>query len=76
MHLVFLHETGRSNEMEMHRRCEKVGFVPYYLIKDLINIPVFMVFVVAILLYPFELGESEMFIEANEIISPLHIVPE
>ena len=76
VHLVFLHETGSSNEIEMHSRCEKVGFIPYYLVKDVMNIPVFMGFVVLILLYPFELGENEMFIEANEIVSPLHIVPE
>jgi len=55
---------------------EKLTFFPYYWVKDIINVIIYMGFLVAILLYPYALGEVELFEESNILSSPAHIVPE
>jgi len=75
-HLNFLHKTGRTSLLYSHRIVEKITFFPFFWIKDIINILVFIIFLVIILLYPYSLGEVELFEEANFLSSPAHIVPE
>ena len=62
--------------MYSHLRVRKVTFYPYYWVKDRINVSVYMLLVALILLYPYSLGEVELFEEANTLVSPTHIVPE
>lgn len=75
-HLHFLHERGRTRELGLHVGESKVPFYPYFWIKDLLNVPVYLLAVVGILLWPYRLGEVELFEEANFLNSPVHIVPE
>jgi hypothetical protein len=42
----------------------------------MVNIVWYLLFVVVLLLYPYSLGEVELFEEANYLNSPVHIVPE
>lgn len=42
----------------------------------MLNLLIFLFFFVFISLYPFVLGDPEMFVEANSLTSPVHIVPE
>lgn len=76
LHLYFLHETGRTRGIYSHTGLEKVTFFPYFWIKDMMNIVWYLIFMVVMLLYPYSLGEVELFEEANFLNSPVHIVPE
>lgn len=75
-HLVFLHDSGRTSVLYCHGDYDKVCFSPEYWGKDLYNVIFWILFFVFSLVYPFNLGDPEMFIEADPIISPVHIVPE
>lgn len=76
MHLIFLHRTGRTSRIYCHGDYDKICFGPEYWNKDAYNLIFWFLFVVFVLLYPFKLGDPEMFIEADPIIRPVHIVPE
>jgi ubiquinol-cytochrome c reductase cytochrome b subunit len=76
IHLHLLHNRGRTSVILYHGGLEKITFFPYYWVKDLINVVFYLIFILFILLYPYSLGEVELFEEANPINSPVHIVPE
>nr|ACB06201.1 cytochrome b [Caenorhabditis briggsae]ACB06213.1 cytochrome b [Caenorhabditis briggsae] len=75
-HLIFLHSTGSTSSLYCHGDYDKVCFSPEYTGKDAYNIVVWLFFIVLSLIYPFNLGDAEMFIEADPMMSPVHIVPE
>lgn len=76
VHLLLLHDTGRTSIIYCHRGGEKEFFGPYYWFKDMLNVFVWLLFFMFVFLYPFTLSDPEIFIEANPIVSPVHIVPE
>nr|YP_006702546.1 cytochrome b [Angiostrongylus vasorum]AFP58677.1 cytochrome b [Angiostrongylus vasorum] len=76
VHMVFLHSSGSTSSLYCHGDYDKIVFGPYYWNKDFYNLMVFVVFFVFVLLKPFVLGDPEMFIEADPMTSPVHIVPE
>lgn len=76
VHLVFLHDTGRTSKLFCHGDYDKIRFFPYYWVKDSYNILLWLFFFTFSLVYPFNLGDPEIFIEADPIIRPVHIVPE
>lgn len=75
-HLHLLHRRGRRNPFFTHQGARKVRFFPYYWVKDIVNVIVYVAFLVLMLLYPYALGEVELYEEANPMRSPIHIVPE
>ena len=75
-HLIFLHSTGGTSILYCHGDYDKICFAPEYWGKDAYNVIVWLLFFVFSLIYPFDLGDPEMFIEADPIIRPVHIVPE
>lgn len=76
-HLVFLHQTGSSNPLGVTRDIEKVGFHPYFSWKDLLGFVVFIILTVTLnTLLPWVLGDTENFIPANPLSTPIHIQPE
>nr|AHI51913.1 cytochrome b [Uncinaria sanguinis] len=76
MHLMLLHSTGSTSSLFCHGDYDKICFSPEYWYKDAYNVIFWMLFMVVSLLFPFFLGDPEMFIEANPMMSPVHIVPE
>lgn len=76
LHLVFLHNTGSSSKLFCHGDYDKVFFFSFYWWKDGFNVVVFFFFFCFVFFFPFLLGDPEIFIEADPIISPVHIVPE
>lgn len=76
LHLVFLHRRGRTRLMYSHSGVIKVRFYPFYWVKDIINVTVYLFLVALMLLYPYSIGEVELFEEANPLNRPVHIVPE
>nr|YP_009550283.1 cytochrome b [Heterorhabditis indica]YP_817457.1 cytochrome b [Heterorhabditis bacteriophora]ABJ80701.1 cytochrome b [Heterorhabditis bacteriophora]AZU95942.1 cytochrome b [Heterorhabditis bacteriophora]QAA11087.1 cytochrome b [Heterorhabditis indica]QAA11099.1 cytochrome b [Heterorhabditis bacteriophora] len=76
LHLVFLHDTGSTSSLYCHGDYDKVCFAPEYWGKDAYNVIMWLLFFMFSLIYPFILGDPEMFIEADPMMSPVHIVPE
>ena len=76
LHLIFLHRTGRTSVLYCHGDYDKVCFAPEYWGKDAYNIIIWLLFFILSLISPFILGDPEIFIEADPIIRPVHIVPE
>jgi len=76
LHLVFLHQRGRTSSLLCIGDYDKVKFFPFYMAKDGINILLWVGFFFLALSYPFVLGDAEIFIAANRLSSPVHIVPE
>jgi len=77
IHLYFLHENGSTNPLGDLTHQNKVMFAPYFTYKDLVGfIIVFFILFVLIMYLPYNLGDPENFIKANEIVTPVHIIPE
>nr|YP_004927929.1 cytochrome b [Cucullanus robustus]ACV96765.1 cytochrome b [Cucullanus robustus] len=76
VHLLFLHETGSTSSLFCHGDYDKIFFYLEFWVKDLMNIIIWLLFIFFSLVSPFLLGDPEMFVEANTMMSPVHIVPE
>ena len=85
LHVWALHHVGNTNptgvdvrkeSLELTKR-DTVPFTPYYAIKDLYAIVVFLiVFALFVFFAPNYLGHPDNYIEANPLVTPAHIVPE
>lgn len=76
VHLLYLHETGSNNPLGI-QTVEKVKFRPYFISKDLFGIFfIVYLFIFFVLMFPWVLGDTENFIEANPLVTPVHIQPE
>ena len=80
LHIWALHVPGNNNPTGVEvQDVEKdtVPFHPYYTVKDGFAIVVFLVIFAAFVFYmPNVLGHADNYIEANELVTPAHIVPE
>nr|AZL93190.1 cytochrome b [Diapriidae sp. ZJUH_2016010] len=77
IHLMFLHKSGSNNPMGTNSNMNKIMFHPYFTFKDLIMmIMMMMMFLLMCLIYPYIMNDPENFIEANSLITPIHIQPE
>ena len=76
-HLVLLHEKGSRNPLGNINNFSKISFHPYFTVKDIVGFMIMFIFLFYIVLYqPFLFGDCENFIEANSIVTPVHIQPE
>jgi ubiquinol-cytochrome c reductase cytochrome b subunit len=76
IHLYFLHRTGSTSSIPLLEGRTKIYFSPRYGVKDSLNLIVLLGLLIGSMLYPFNLGDPEIFREANPLLSPSHIVPE
>nr|YP_010373770.1 cytochrome b [Ninus insignis]UPI55271.1 cytochrome b [Ninus insignis] len=77
IHLLFLHQTGSNNPLGISSNYDKIPFHPYFSIKDIMGMMLILfLFIMLILLEPRMLGDSENFIPANPLVTPIHIQPE
>lgn len=82
--LVFVHvwalHTVKSNNplgVEIKSKEDTIPFHPYYTIKDLFGIAVFLMFFLGFVFFaPNFFGEPDNYIPANPMVTPPHIVPE
>ncbi|MEL7348741.1 MAG: cytochrome b, partial [Pseudomonadota bacterium] len=66
----------RKSDVETTKR-DTVPFHPFYTIKDVYALVLFLLFFVAIVFFmPNYLGHPDNYIEANPLVTPAHIVPE
>lgn len=76
VHLVSLHQTGRSGSIQLHLTSTSQSFYPVYLIKDRVNLIPIMALFMLVCLAPWRLGDPDNWIPANPMVSPVHIKPE
>ncbi|MFT7413979.1 MAG: ubiquinol-cytochrome c reductase cytochrome b subunit [Methylophagaceae bacterium] len=87
-HIIALHEVGSNNPdgVEIKKLKDKNGipldgipFHPYYSVKDIVGVTVFLFIFSLVLFYAPEMGgwflEDANFIPANPLKTPLHIAP-
>ncbi len=76
LHLIFLHETRRTSSLRTRDMFFRVSFSPFFTRKDFINILFLGILFFFWLNFPWILGDSENWITANALSSPVHIQPE
>ena len=79
LHLIALHRFGSNNPLgiEMKGPQDTLPFHPYFTIKDLFGLTVFLLIYRFFVFYaPNFLGSSDNYIPANPMQTPNHIVPE
>ncbi|QUS55013.1 cytochrome b [Pseudovibrio brasiliensis] len=79
LHIWAFHVAGNNNPIGVDPKSEKdtIPFHPYYTMKDLFAIVVFMIFFSWFAFYlPNYMGHPDNYIEANPMVTPAHIVPE
>ncbi|MFO0998179.1 MAG: cytochrome b N-terminal domain-containing protein [Alphaproteobacteria bacterium] len=79
LHLVALHRHGSGNPLGIDRKGpqDSIPFHPYYTVKDLYGLGVFMIVYMALVFFaPNMLGETINYVPANPLVTPPHIVPE
>ncbi|MEM9783388.1 MAG: cytochrome b N-terminal domain-containing protein [Pseudomonadota bacterium] len=85
VHIWAFHTTGNNNpdgvsirkdDVDTTKR-DTVPFHPFYTIKDLYALRLFVLFFVAIVFFmPNYLGHPDNYVEADPLVTPSHIVPE
>jgi ubiquinol-cytochrome c reductase cytochrome b subunit len=88
LHIVALHEVGSNNpdgiEIKENvnwqgRPLDGIAFHPYYTVKDIVGVGVFMLFFATVIFYMPEMGgyflEHANFIPADPLKTPEHIAP-
>ena len=77
LHVALLHQYGSTNPLGICSNIDTVPFYPYYVLKDLFGLSVFLfVFGILVFYYPRALGHPDNYIAANALVTPAHIVPE
>ncbi len=79
LHVWAFHTTGNNNPTGVQPKSKKdtLPFHPYYTIKDLYAIVVFMILFSWFAFYvPNYMGHPDNYIKANPLVTPSHIVPE
>jgi quinol-cytochrome oxidoreductase complex cytochrome b subunit len=79
LHILALHQFGSGNPLGIETKGpqDRIPFHPYYTIKDLFGLAVFLiVFALFVFYAPNFFGEVDNYIPANPLVTPPHIVPE
>uniref|UniRef100_UPI003003923C cytochrome b n=1 Tax=Satsuma myomphala TaxID=358001 RepID=UPI003003923C len=77
LHLVFLHEKGSTNPLGSLHHVAKIPFHPYFTIKDIVGVVLLSFIMLGIVFFgPNLFTDPENFIEANPMMTPVHIQPE
>ncbi len=79
LHVWALHSVRSNNPtgVEIKTPQDSIPFHPYYTIKDLYGLGVFLIFFSAFVFFaPDYLGHPDNYIPANPLVTPPHIVPE
>jgi quinol-cytochrome oxidoreductase complex cytochrome b subunit len=79
LHIVALHRFGSNNPLgiDIKEKKDTIPFHPYYTIKDMYGLGVFLCIWAAFVFYaPNYLGHPDNYTPANPMVTPAHIVPE
>ena len=74
-HFIALHEHGSNNPLGITSNVDRIRFHPYYTFKDLVGLFVFFfLFAYFVFFNPNFFGESDNYIPANPLVTPISIV--
>lgn len=77
IHLVLLHTTGSNSPTGLNPNSDKVPFHIYFTTKDFYGFILLLIFLSLLVFYnPNLLGDPENYINANPLVTPVHIMPE
>jgi len=77
IHIALLHQEGSGNPLGIETISNKISMFPYFIVKDLLGLILFTIlFASFVYFFPNILGHSDNYIEANPMVTPVHIVPE
>nr|UZZ44336.1 cytochrome b [Psilotreta sp. XG-2021] len=77
IHLLFLHQTGSSNPLNIKFNSDKMPFHPYFTFKDIMGFLMFSFLLLLIIIwFPYLLNDPDNFMIANPMVTPIHIQPE
>lgn len=77
IHLLYLHIRGSYSSLGLSANKDKVTFHPYYSSKDLVGYRLLILLLFSLSrFFPWILGDPENFIQANPLVTPVHIQPE
>lgn len=77
VHLVLLHTKGSNSPTGLNPNSDKVPFHIYFTTKDFYGFVCLAIFLsILIFFMPNVLGDPENFIQANPLVTPVHIMPE
>jgi len=78
VHILLLHRVGSSSPLGLDLEdVDYTRFYPYFFLKDLFSLLVFLAFYLTIVFfYPNLFGHPDNYIKANPMVTPAHIVPE
>nr|UFK32204.1 cytochrome b [Agnesiella roxana] len=77
IHIFFLHSTGSNNPIGLNSNTDKIPFHPYFSIKDIMGVMMIASGLLIInLSEPYMLSDPDNFINANPMVTPVHIQPE
>ncbi|MDF1585124.1 cytochrome b [Marinimicrococcus flavescens] len=78
LHILALHQFGSNNPVGIEvSKKDKIPFHPYYTVKDLFGLMVFLLVFGGFVFYaPNMLGHPDNYIPADPLVTPPHIVPE
>nr|QZZ18309.1 cytochrome b [Eurhadina jarrayi] len=77
IHIFFLHMTGSNNPIGLNSNIDKIPFHPYFSIKDVMGVMMILVMLLIVNLNsPYMLSDPDNFINANPMVTPIHIQPE
>lgn len=76
-HIIFLHQTGSNNPLGVNCDSDRIPFHMYYSIKDLLGYVIALLGFLSIILFaPNLFTDPENFLNANPLVTPIHIQPE
>nr|QQY98456.1 cytochrome b [Chrysaora quinquecirrha] len=77
IHIILLHTEGSSNPVGIKSNIDKVPFHTYFSFKDLYGISLLIILLIILIFFlPNILGDTENYIQANPLVTPVHIQPE
>jgi len=77
VHLVLLHVNGSNSPIGLNPNSDKVPFHVYFVTKDAYGFLLLGILLSLLIFYaPNVLGDPENFINANPLVTPVHIMPE
>lgn len=77
IHVVLLHTSGSNNPTGLNSNSDKIPFHIYYTTKDAYGFLLLFILICLLIFYaPNVLGDPENFINANPLVTPVHIMPE
>jgi len=76
-HILFLHQTGSNNPIGVNSDSDRIPFHLYFSIKDILGYVIVLFLVFSLVLFaPNLFTDPENFLNANPLITPIHIQPE